>query len=319
MSTHERRRASVASPILSPAASLLLVVVVAVAVAGDRPELAATIVACALAASGVLVRLFPTSRLLWIAFVNLIAVYTSIFALFVDEMFKSLSWAVLAPGFALPIGAFLAGCWWRRYEIRAVVTQPSDLERQDLSRAVLWLVPVFLIGALTLSLSRYVDGQDEATSMLLVAMFMGAMATIAMVVLVASRDVAVFLVDTGLLFEEFFQRLTRLVVPAFAFLTFYSMLIVVFAAVFRLTSLHAIRPQFRIGQEERALTFPEALHFSAATLSTVGYGDIVPISTLSRTLAAAEVVLGVLLLLFGVSEIIEYTKERRNRRRDGQI
>ena len=38
------------------------------------------------------------------------------------------------------------------------------------------------------------------------------------------------------------------------------------------------------------------------TLATVGYGDIVPLSNLARMLAAFEVIVGVLLILFGVSE-----------------
>jgi voltage-gated potassium channel len=63
------------------------------------------------------------------------------------------------------------------------------------------------------------------------------------------------------------------------------------------------------------LNCPEALYFPVVTLSTIGNGDIVPVSSVARTLAAREVVLGVLLLLFGVSEILEYSRERRARRR----
>jgi mRNA degradation ribonuclease J1/J2 len=52
--------------------------------------------------------------------------------------------------------------------------------------------------------------------------FLVAMLTIGMIVLAVSTNVAIFLVDTGLLFEEFFQRISHLIIPAFAFLTFYS-------------------------------------------------------------------------------------------------
>ena len=50
----------------------------------------------------------------------------------------------------------------------------------------------------------------------------------------------------------------------------------------------AIVPGFllqRIANAARALGFPEALHFSITTLSTVGYGDIVPASSVGRSLA----------------------------------
>ncbi len=93
-------------------------------------------------------------------------------------------------------------------------------------------------------------------------------------------------------------------VPAFAFLTVYSLLVLVFASLFCVLSRFELEPHFRIGTEARPLSFPEALHFSVVTLSTVGYGDIVPITVLARTMAAIEVVLGALLLLFGVSECL---------------
>jgi hypothetical protein len=49
-------------------------------------------------------------------------------------------------------------------------------------------------------------------------------------------------------------------------------------------------------------------------MSTVGYGDIVPHSSLARLLASLEVICGFMLLLFGVSELLEYTREHRTRR-----
>ncbi len=50
-------------------------------------------------------------------------------------------------------------------------------------------------------------------------------------------------------------------------------------------------------------------------MSTVGYGDIVPHSSLARVLASIEIVCGFMLLLFGVSELLEYTREHREQGR----
>jgi len=72
-----------------------------------------------------------------------------------------------------------------------------------------------------------------------------------------------------------------------------------------------------VGTVTRRISFSEAIHFSIVTISTVGYGDIVPASNLPRVLASTEVVCGVMLLLFGVSELLEYTREHR-RHRDGK-
>jgi voltage-gated potassium channel len=69
-----------------------------------------------------------------------------------------------------------------------------------------------------------------------------------------------------------------------------------------------------VGSAPRSLSFSEAIHFSIVTISTVGYGDIVPASNIARVLASIEVICGVLLLLFGVSELLEYTREHRRDR-----
>ena len=58
-----------------------------------------------------------------------------------------------------------------------------------------------------------------------------------------------------------------------------------------------------LGQPGR-LSFADALYFSVITIATVGYGDITPSGALVRGLASIEVVLGLLLLLFGFSEIM---------------
>src|SRR4029078_8141247 len=134
---------------------------------------------------------------------------------------------------------------------------------------------------------------------------------IGLIVFTVSRDGAVFLVDAGLLFEEFFFRIQRLVIPALAFLTFYSLLIILFASAHHILSQYTGISHFYVGGAPRSLTFSESIYFSIITISTVGYGDIVPHSSVARLLASVEVVCGFMLLLFGVSELLEYTRERR--------
>ncbi len=69
-------------------------------------------------------------------------------------------------------------------------------------------------------------------------------------------------------------------------------------------------PSFSVAGELRPIEFTEALYFSVVTLSTVGYGDITPLQDPIRILVAVEIVLGVLLLLFGFAEIMKYTRDR---------
>jgi len=176
-------------------------------------------------------------------------------------------------------------------------------------RAAVWLVPVFLVGAAVILLSPSVNTPAQ-----LDMLFLGAISIIGLIVLIVSRDVAVFLVDAGLLFEEFFSRVSRLVIPAFAFVTFYSLIVILFASAYRLISVYSPEPHFIVAGAPQALSFSESIYFSIGTISTVGYGDITPHSSLARVLASLEVFCGIMLLLFGVSELLEYAREHRQGR-----
>ena len=168
-----------------------------------------------------------------------------------------------------------------------------------------WLAPVFAIGAVTFALPGLGFGQ-----LALGAAFLIAMAAIAGIVLFVGPNVATFLIDTGLLFEAFFEQARRAFVAVFAFLTFYSVLVIVFGALYRILDVAATAPNFVIGGRPRDISFAESLYFSVVTMATVGYGDITPLSDLARLLAAIQVVVGLLLLLFGFSEILSYARDR---------
>jgi voltage-gated potassium channel len=256
----------------------------------------------------VLYTVFPGSRFFTFALANLIGIYACVFGFFVEVHFRQVDRAVVTVGFVAPLAAFLAGALWRRHLIRAIVFSTELRDERHFGRALLWLAPVFAVGALTFVLPE--AGLSTAT---LDWIFLVAMGTIAAVVLVASRDVAVFLLDTGLLFEEFFGRAAGLIVPAFAFLTFYSLVVILFAAVFSVLDRLTEIPHFRIDGAVRPITFAESLYFSVTTLSTVGYGDIAPVTGFARVLVGFEIICGVLLLIFGVNEIMNYSRDHRGR------
>lgn len=252
---------------------------------------------------------FPGSRFFVLAFTNSLGVYACIFQFFAQVNFRPVSTPILEIGFALPILAFVAGAWREQQRIRDIIhlrTPPAELA---LFRAFAWLVPVFGVGALTFTLP------DLALDPVVTdEIFLASMLAIAGVVLVVSPDVSMFLIDTGLLFEEFFARVRHLAAPAFAFTTFYSVIVVVFASLYRIIDLVTGHPNFLVGGAVRPLGFSEALYFSVITVATVGYGDILPRTDLARALASIEVLIGVLVLLFGFSEIMAYMRERRPNR-----
>ncbi len=136
-------------------------------------------------------------------------------------------------------------------------------------------------------------------------------AVVAAMVFAASASICTFLIDAGLLFEELFANIARLVVPGFAFCTFYSLLVIVFAAIYRIIDNYSAAHHFVIDGARRQIDFAESLYFSLVTMSTVGYGDILPASDIVRVIVAIQIMLGVLLLLFGFWEIASYASDRR--------
>jgi voltage-gated potassium channel len=66
------------------------------------------------------------------------------------------------------------------------------------------------------------------------------------------------------------------------------------------------------------MAFPDALYFSVVTLSTIGYGDVVPVAPAARLLASIQSLMGLLLLLFGFAEILDVARTHGRGRRKGE-
>jgi voltage-gated potassium channel len=236
---------------------------------------------------------FPRGMHIAVAQATMQAVYMCVFVFFHQANFsRAQPWQVWA-GYMLPVLA-------QRTRIGRVLAA-ERVRRVRFDHLLRWSAPVALVGALSFVLP---DIEPSATTEGWA--FLAAMAAIALAVGLAARDVVLFILDTSLVFEAFFARISALAVPAFAFLTFWTLLAVVFACLYRLADLTTEVPQFSIGGEARPIAFAEALYFSVVTLATVGYGDISPIQPLARMLTVAQIVSGLLLLIFGVNELIRY-------------
>jgi voltage-gated potassium channel len=289
----------------------LLLSLIALSIEATRGDLAVMMLAAVLIMVTAFHYLFSASRFFAFALANLTGVYACAFLFFTESNFSTVEPLALSIGFLAPLLAFLGGSLWRRRAIRRVILAALAEDEREIGKILLWLAPVGAIGAI----GFFVPTSFPAASVDIA--FLAAMGAIAAIVLFLSRDIAVFLLDTASLFEEFFERAAKLVAPAFAFLTFYSLLVIVFAAIYSIVDGWSSHPHFRIEGVLRTITFPESLYFSLTTLSTVGYGDISPASNIARFLIAIEIVCGVLLLLFGFNEIISYSRERQPpRRRD---
>lgn len=256
--------------------------------------------------------IFPGSSFFSISLANFLAIYACIFIFFVTtNFFMVRPWAIQV-GFLLPIAAFLGCAILRRESLQYIVQAHRLRDERHLGRTFIWLVPVGMVGAATFFVPDHVTDPAVADGIFLISM-----AAISVVVVFTGRNVATFLLDSGLLFEEFFQRAAASLVPAFAFLTFYSMLVIVFACIYRIVDRFTEAPQFLVNMAPETISFSQALYFSIITVSTVGYGDVVPRTDPIRVIVAIQIIFGVLLLLFGFTEIFTYARERlRERQHD---
>jgi len=286
----------------SVAVTVVLLGLIAAAIGGETWVVSGTVLVAVVAVATLLHVLFPGSRFFTITFANAIGVYTCVYVSVQQSLYADVGTVATLIGFLLPILAFALGAFLRRDAIRSVIASDHPRLETRFGRAFLWLVPVVLVG-----LANFVAPLDSFGAEGRTLWLLGAMGTIALVVLLASRNVAVFLIDTGLLFEDFFDIMAGLVKPAFAFLTFYSMIVVLFATLYRLIGRLDAAPTFMIDGVPRDPSFVEALYFSIVTLSTVGYGEIVPLSYAARVIVALQIVSGILLLLFGFHALMRHT------------
>jgi voltage-gated potassium channel len=259
--------------------------------------------------------MFPGSHFTTIALANFLSIYACLFAFFVETNFATAGpWAVRL-SFLLPIVAFDLGVALRHVQIRLLVSHEAEGRIHYSPRLFLWLVPVFAVGVVSFVIPHR-DFEPESVGLLLLA----SMGLIGILVFAVSRDVTAFLLETGLLFEEFFEQVTSLLAPTLAFFTYYTFVIIVFACLYRIVGMVIPGDHFAVVGVMREISFLESLYFSIITLSTVGYGDLVPASALVRAIAALQIVIGVWLIIFGFSEVLRYARERdwREERRRGR-
>ena len=79
--------------------------------------------------------------------------------------------------------------------------------------------------------------------------------------------------------------------------------------IFRLVDRLSTVPAFLVDGVRTTISFSDSLYFSLITMSTVGSGDITPAADAVRVVAAIEIILGILLFLFGFAEIMRYVRE----------
>ena len=243
--------------------------------------------------------LFPQGPQFALNAANGMAMYTCLYAVIGRAAFPDAAdWARLV-AFLMPIAAFVGACWAGRRELRPWVGAEQAPDLEHLPRFARWLLAMGAVAVLSLALPFNRAGPGAQTPALLAAM-----GIVSAVSAISVGDVVRLLADIAAIFREVTGRLALLAVPVAAYCSLWALLTVVFGCLYRIADGLSYRPLFQGPEGALRLGFPGALHFSAVTLSTVGYGDILPMDDGVRLLATVQALAGQLLLLFGFYEIM---------------
>jgi voltage-gated potassium channel len=292
--------------------TLFLVGLIATAIGVDWTSTLSSLVTCAVG-FGFFYLLFPGGAHFGMTVANFLAIYGCLFEVFHAANFPAAPRAFTLGGVAMPVLGFLIGCIMRRRQVYSIIHARRIRELEHLPRVTSWLLGAMAVGAVSFALPRLeLEPPEQGIALL------AAMAVITLLVVLAVRDVVLVMIDIAMVFEGVAARLDRLVRPIMAFLTFYALLVVVFACLYRIADLSARTPQFALHGSPARISFVDSLYYSVATITTLGFGDIAPSSLLVRALTGLEVVSGILMLLFGFSEIMRSAESDRDGRLRGR-
>ncbi|SDB68827.1 potassium channel family protein [Belnapia rosea] len=279
--------------------SLGLMLLVAGGVADQGGTFPLVLLGTSALAIGALYRLFPHGPHFALGTTNGLAMYACLYVVIGRAGFPDAPDWARAIGFVLPIATFVLACWLRRADLSAWAQEEAAADLAHLPSFARWLAVIGVVGVISLSLpvNRLpAAGQGAA--------LIAAMAAIAAVSAVTVGDVVRLLVDIAVIFRAVTRRLSRLAVPIAAYSSLWALLTVVFGCLYRIADGLSKGPLFTSTHGSIRIDFSDALHFSVVTLSTVGYGDIIPADDGIRLLASIQMLLAQLLLLFGFIEIM---------------
>jgi hypothetical protein len=297
--TGQRRRGTPQGFASAIGMTLVLMLLVAGGVADRGGSFPLVLLGGSAVALGALYLLFPHGPQFALGTANGLAMYGCLYVVLGRAGFPGAPDWVRAVAFLLPVLALVAACWQRRHRLRAWVQEEAAVDLGHLPRFARWLGAIGLIGVLSLAAPvNRLDAGGQGAALL------AAMAAIAAISAFAVDDVVRLLVDIAVIFRNVTRRLSRLAVPIAAYSSLWALLTVVFGCLYRIADGFSQSALFLGPHGPIRVDFPDALHFSVVTLSTVGYGDIQPADDGIRLLASIQMLLAQLLLLFGFVEIM---------------
>lgn len=280
--------------------TVILLGAIALALHGTSPAIAVSTVLAVILLVGVFHFVFSGSDFFSLIFANSVGVYACLYVIFVLANFPQADALSVQTGFVLPLLAFAAGALAHRRQIQNVINRSSHHVTVPFREAARWIGPLIIVAAVTtyLQIAHWsTDRQDVA--------LITSMAVIAVIAWLTSKYITIFLMECGLIFRSFLRNVARLARPAFALLTCYSLLTITFGCIYTIYDQSSSTLHFLTNGTPQKLAFPDGLYLSISTLTTVGFGDIAAGTPLARLIVSAEVLCGVLLLMFGVEAMLD--------------
>ena len=273
---------------------------IALALRGTSPAVALSTIIAVLGIVGLFHVAFKGSGFFSVIFANAVGVYACLYIILIVANFPSAHPVSVQLGFVLPLAMFAAGVLGHRGTIQHILEDTPKHITLPFRGVFRWIGPLLMMAIATtyLRISGWSAETQDGT-------LLTSMAVIGTVAFLASKNIALFLMKCGSTFRDFLNNAVKLAQPAFALLTCYSMITIFFGSLYAIYDQAMPAPQFLINGRAEALTFPDGLYLSLSTLTTVGFGDIIAISPFARLLVSAEVLCGVLLLLFGVEAMLD--------------
>lgn len=277
---------------------------IALALGGTNPVTAVSTVLAILILVGIFHFSFSGSDFFNIIFANAVGVYACIYLIFVSSNFPQAHSISVQIAFILPLASFGAGVLTHRSQIQHLIDRTQKHVAVPFREGARWIGPLTIIAVLTTYFQiaqRSTYTQDAALVI--------SMSAIAGVAWLTSKNIALFLLECGLIFRGFLRNAQRLARPAFGLLTCYSLITIVFGCIYTVYDQASPSSHFLSNGVSKTLTFPDGLYLSVSTLTTVGFSDIVAVTPLARLIVTGEVLCGILLLLFGVEAVLDHRRE----------
>lgn len=271
---------------------------VALAVGAHRPGFVLLLLVGVATVVWLVWRALPDEPMLAATLATGIPLYTAAYAVGIERALPHAHPVAVYAGFFLPLIAFVVGIWQRRQEIARRLRRRRPV---PVSRGFAWLAAsaALWIGA---ELLLPAGGSTTLHSLTPVVVMLG----IGLLTRLMIVDAALLLNETGHLFRAFVVRMAHRSVPVFSFLVVFGFIVLIFGTLYAILDSFSAAPNFSMGSAGARLDFADALYFSIVTLSTIGYGDITPTSGIARLIVGAEILFGVVLLLFAFAEIAAY-------------